>query len=239
MAHAHLNGSVNLENAEEVFRTVSAICGETVTRIPDGQADAATALASYEIFRRLRDEEHAILPGTRFQVSLGAATDWSDLQSILGGIQHEDLSVQWDAPIETLDAEELTARSRSVSGDVPFGYHLCGHGAGDIDDMGALVAAANRITQCSHAPPAWFSLPVPCERDDSAYFAPLAGLRLAAGTHPYLGLVHEDGLSPTQARIAAAKPYLRRFGVAAECGMGDKPRETVLKLLWLQLGAVV
>jgi hypothetical protein len=104
--------------------------------------------------------------------------------------------------------------------------------------MGPLVAAANRVSRRSDVPPAWFSLPVPRQRHNDAYFAPLADLRLAAETHPYLGLVHEDALAATQARIAAAKGHLRRVGVATEGGMGDKPRETVLKLLWLQLGAV-
>jgi len=39
MADAHLNGSLNLPSAEEVFRTVAAIVGEQVTKIPDGETD--------------------------------------------------------------------------------------------------------------------------------------------------------------------------------------------------------
>jgi hypothetical protein len=120
------------------------------------------------------------------------------LEGILGGIPHEDLAVQWDAPIETADADDLAALSRSVPDGVPFGYHLCCRGVRDIEDMGPLVAAANRVSRRSDVPPAWFSLPVPRERHDDAYFAPLADLRLAAETHPYLGLVHEDGLAATQ-----------------------------------------
>lgn len=37
MAHAHLNGSLNLASAEDVFRTVSAIAGPTIDRLPDGE----------------------------------------------------------------------------------------------------------------------------------------------------------------------------------------------------------
>lgn len=37
MAHAHLNGSLNLPSAEDVFRTVGSIAGESVDKIPDGE----------------------------------------------------------------------------------------------------------------------------------------------------------------------------------------------------------
>jgi hypothetical protein len=37
MAHAHLVGSLRLGSAEEVFRLVSAECGDSVSRIPDGE----------------------------------------------------------------------------------------------------------------------------------------------------------------------------------------------------------
>lgn len=37
MADAHLNGSLNLPDAETVFRTVSEIAGGSVARIPDGE----------------------------------------------------------------------------------------------------------------------------------------------------------------------------------------------------------
>jgi len=236
MAHSHLNGPVNLDGAEEVFRTVSSICGETVSRIPDGRPDAGAAVESYKIFKRLRDEEEAVLPGTRFQVSLVSGGAPDDLETILGAIAHEDLAIQWDLPIENVNPRALAVLSRRVPHGVPFGYRLRCRGVGD---MGPLVTVANAIAEHSTAPPAWVSLPVPRGRDDDAFYSPLDDLRLAPETHPYLGLVHEDGLAATQARIAPAKRHLRRFGVAAGCGMGEVPRATVLKLLWLQLGAVV
>jgi hypothetical protein len=37
MAEAHLNGSLNLPSAEAVFRTVTAISGDTVAKLPDGE----------------------------------------------------------------------------------------------------------------------------------------------------------------------------------------------------------
>jgi hypothetical protein len=40
VAQAHLCGSLNLESAEAVFRTVAEISGDTVSRIPDGETGA-------------------------------------------------------------------------------------------------------------------------------------------------------------------------------------------------------
>lgn len=37
MADAHLNGSLNLPSADDVFRTVAAIAGDSITKIPDGE----------------------------------------------------------------------------------------------------------------------------------------------------------------------------------------------------------
>jgi hypothetical protein len=241
MAHAHLNGSINLAGPEDVFRTVSSIAGETVTRIPDGTADACpgAAVASYEIFKRLRDDEEAILPGTRFQVSVPSHGPAAGLDSVLAAVPSGDLAVQWQVAIDRAIPDETAELSARLCDDVAFGYHLCAGPAEGVNDLSRLVALANAIAQRCARPPTWFSLPVPIDRDDEAYFAPLADLRLAAETHPYLGLVHEDGLPAIQRRIAAAKPHLPRFGVCTECGMGDRPRAAVLKLLWLQLGARV
>jgi hypothetical protein len=43
MAQAHLNGSLNLPTAQEVFRTVSAIACDSITKIPDGETDQRQA----------------------------------------------------------------------------------------------------------------------------------------------------------------------------------------------------
>ena len=75
-------------------------------------------------------------------------------------------------------------------------------------------------------------LPVPIERDDEAYFAPLQGLDLPDGTDLYLGLVHhEDGVEGAMRRIAAASTAASRFGIATECGLGRGPEERTAPLL--------
>jgi hypothetical protein len=89
---------------------------------------------------------------------------------------------------------------------------------------GLLAAAPRRID--------WIHLPVPIERDDGAYFAPLAGLPLPEETALVLGLVHhEDGVDGAMRRIAAAATAVPRFGVATECGFGRGPAERTVPLL--------
>jgi bacterioferritin-associated ferredoxin len=78
-------------------------------------------------------------------------------------------------------------------------------------------------------------LPVPRDRDDEAYFAPLAGLELDAGTRLHLGLLHlADGQEGAARRRAAATAQLTRpFGVGTECGFGRQKPEDVRALLEL------
>ena len=73
---------------------------------------------------------------------------------------------------------------------------------------------------------------VPIERDDDAYFAPLASLELPVGTELYLGLVHrEDGAEGARRRIETASRFVPEFGVATECGIGQAPAGTTADLL--------
>jgi hypothetical protein len=77
-------------------------------------------------------------------------------------------------------------------------------------------------------------MPVPRDRDDDAYFAPLAGLDLRPGTEVYLGLVHQtDGVDGARRRLSAATKALPQFGIATECGFGRRPPDTVADLLAL------
>jgi hypothetical protein len=63
-------------------------------------------------------------------------------------------------------------------------------------------------------------LPVPIDRTDDGFFAPLEELHLAPATELYLGLVHaRDGVPGTVRRIAAAKKRVGVFGIASECGI--------------------
>ena len=72
----------------------------------------------------------------------------------------------------------------------------------------------------------YFHMPVPRDRTDDAYFAPLENLRLHPESELYLGLVHHDDAQGDAARLRAARRYARVDGVATECGMarGDPSR---------------
>jgi hypothetical protein len=77
-------------------------------------------------------------------------------------------------------------------------------------------------------------MPVPIERDDDAYFAPLDDLEIG-DTELFLGLLHkEDGADGAKRRIAAAERHVGQFGVATECGMArDAERHEIAPLLAL------
>lgn len=240
---------------------------------------AAAARESWEVFRRLR-EEGVIAEGIRFQVSLPTplavvssffsgddraaiepvyeAAVLRELDEILSGIPHEDLSIQWDVASEmgiieraagygkVMDAwwpgdpfDGLVARLAALVDAVPegveAGVHLCYGDAGEKHfvepaDAGNLVRYANAVIAASSRPLTWLHLPVPIERDDEAYFAALADLTPVAEL--YLGLVHrEDGAEGARRRIAAASPFAADFGVATECGIGRAPAGTTEDIL--------
>jgi hypothetical protein len=78
----------------------------------------------------------------------------------------------------------------------------------------------------------WLHLPVPIDRVDQAYYAPLESLELSPSTELYLGLVHDrDGVPGTLKRIESASRYVKRFGVSTECGLGRRPPDTLSELM--------
>lgn len=94
--------------------------------------------------------------------------------------------------------------------------------------MRVMVELANAIFARDTRTIDWLHLPVPRNRDDDAYFAPLEELKLPSETQLYLGLVHyTDGLEGGKRRMATATRYAPEFGVATECGLGRRPPETI------------
>ncbi len=323
----HLNGSIPLANAEEVFRVTSSILGNRLQRIPDGETGVRTnwigwqagflarnpalefipadpnvysslphfklrpgitanelvfdntgyadaALASYEVFSQLK--KSGVIPvHYRFQVSLPtplapivgfiAEEDqatvqpayekamFADLDRIASGIPHNELAIQWDVAIEfgllegvaftnyaharTSVIEQLVRLGNQVPENVELGYHLCYGDAGhkhfvEPADTSKLVEVANGIAAGLKRSLNWISMPVPRNRSDDAYFAPLKSLQLHPETELYLGLVHlTDGVEGTRRRIEAAQHTIADFGVATECGFGRRPSETIPDLL--------
>jgi hypothetical protein len=166
-----------------------------------------------------------------------------EVERISNAIPHHDLAIQWDVCIEMLAwdgrwsgahsfpgmeqvfAATFARLAAAVPADVELGFHLC---YGDLDakhfveptDATKLVEMANLLARSIERPITWIHMPVPRDRDDDAYFAPLTNLRLAPSTELYLGLVHAiDGVEGTVRRMATASKYVSDFGIASECGI--------------------
>jgi hypothetical protein len=121
---------------------------------------------------------------------------------------------------------------------VMLGFHFCygdlaHHHLVEPTDLALSVRMANLAVSYSVRPVSWIHMPVPISRADDAYFAPLGKL-LNRGATVFLGLIHlNDGVDGSVKRAEAAKRYLRRFGVATECGLGRRPPETLADVLYI------
>ncbi|GAA2174246.1 hypothetical protein GCM10009846_19450 [Agrococcus versicolor] len=201
-------------------------------------------------------------PGSRAAFEpIYAAALRAELDRILAAIPHDALAIQWDAAVEFAILERqrdvafvvepwwgadalagVVERLRDVGAWVPaaveLGYHLC---YGDVEeahfvqpeDAGTLASVVRALLATTTRPIAWIHLPVPIERDDAAYFAPLSDVDWG-GTTPVLGLVHhEEGVDGALRRARAAARSVPPFGIATECGFGRGPHERTVPLLEL------
>ncbi len=181
----------------------------------------------------------------------------ADLDRLLARVPHDDVAVQWDAAVETVMADQepallepmasrLAALMDHLPADVPVGLHLC---YGDFEhrhmieptSLATQVALTNAVTAHAARPPAWISFTVPQDRDDEAYFSPLAGLENHPATELYLSVVpyHPDRQreGTIDAQVALIDRYLpeggRPWGICTECGMARADREDVPRLIEL------
>ncbi len=178
-----------------------------------------------------------------------------ELNTITAAIPADQLAIQWDTAVEfgILEGtfashltdplpdvlDRVVRLGNAVPPGIELGYHLC---YGDSNhkhfceptDAGHLVDVANGINDGLERRLDWIHMPVPKERLDDAFYAPLASLQLSQETDLFLGLIHmTDGEDGTLRRIAVARRHCGGFGVATECGFGRRPAETVPPLLQL------
>jgi len=187
-----------------------------------------------------------------------------ELDAIAAAIPHRDLAIQFDiasAVFARLEHGEPTVYGRTkdemlerfssivtdladrVPADVELLFHFCYGDANhrhaiEPSDMGDMVEMANRLRRKIKRPIDLIHMPVPRNRLDAAYFAPLRGLALAADTELALGLVHyTDGLAGTKRRMDVAREFVADYAVATECGFGRRAPETIPELLRLHVAA--
>jgi hypothetical protein len=215
------------------------------------QVSLPTPLAVPMVF--LPDDQLAVEPAFRAMLL-------AEIDGICAEIPHDELAIQWDVSPEFIVLEgawrtqladipggiasRLAELGNYVPDEVALGYHLCygdlGHKhAVEPRDTANLVDITNRVAAALTRPLNWVHMPVPRDRDDPGYFAPLQDLRLAPDSDLYLGLVHAtDGVAGARRRIAAAALFRDAFGVGTECGMGRRAPAGIPALLDLHRAIV-
>jgi hypothetical protein len=181
-----------------------------------------------------------------------------EIDKIAARLPHDEIAIQFDvasavfARLERNDASSygrdkaetlatfgkiLIDLGNHVPRDIELLFHFC---YGDSNhrhvveptDMADMVAIANRLSRGMARSIELIHMPVPRNRADHGYYAPLKGLELKQGTKLSLGLVHHtDGVEGTRRRLAAAERVVKDFSIATECGFGRRRPETIAELL--------
>jgi len=166
VADAHLNGSLNLPDAETVFRTVSRIAGDSIGRIPDGETDDRLGWIE-ALFPRLRTvpalEEVAQIGGYKAQPIFGLRDGYSgeDVQipelgyaaaaresyAIFAALRSEGViapGTRFQVSVPTLMACTLSIRPEDLAAiDPAFASRL----RSEIDEIVAAVPAEDLAIQ--------------------------------------------------------------------------------------------
>lgn len=181
-----------------------------------------------------------------------------EIDKIAAALPHGELAIQFDvasAVFARLQRNEpnaygkdraamlarfsaiLTDLAEHVPADIELMFHFC---YGDSNhkhvveprDTADMVDMANRLSADIKRPITLIHMPVPRDRGDDGYFAPLDRLRLKPETELCLGLVHfTDGVAGARRRLAAAGRHVEAFSIATECGFGRRDPATIPELL--------
>ena len=165
-----------------------------------------------------------------------------EVRQITAAIPPTDLAIQWDALVETRlledgaatlwpygDKQQITSRLvrlvDQIRDTAEAGIHFCqGDGTSRLvepEDLRAVVDVANQLAQHTARPLTWLHIPIPRERTDVGYVAPLGDLIRREATELYLGLLHlADGIDGARRRMDAVERVIDNFGIATECGWG-------------------
>jgi len=181
-----------------------------------------------------------------------------EIDKIAAALPHDDIAIQFDiasAVFARLERdqpspygktkEEMQATfsaivvrlAEHVPADIDLLFHFCYGDAGhrhvvEPTDMGDMVDYANRLAGQLRRSITQIHMPVPRDRSDAAYFAPLRRLKLDPATRLCLGLVHyTDGLEGTRKRLETARQFVSDFSIGTECGFGRRDPATIPELL--------
>ena len=180
----------------------------------------------------------------------------AEVSNIVKHIPANDLAIQWDCATEVQDSyaavpglpaegriernvDQFRTLNRAIPETVELGYHFCFGTLGgwprfSPDDLSATVELANAAIEASGRRVDWIHIPI-LPDVKGPFFAPLKNLK-SRGARVYLGVIHHmDGFNE---RIALAREYLPRFGVAGYCGFGRVPPEQMPIVLNEHLQAI-
>lgn len=239
-ADLHFDNFGYADWAEESYATFKRLKGEGV--IPATTRFQVSIPTTQVIMQsRILPQELPVI-GPAYEAAI-----MREVEKICAAIPHAELAIQWDctepvgyemAPVGARGGmiERMIGYAKPVADDVELGYHLC---YGDWEhkhmvqpqDAGNLVEIANAVSAGVRRDIGWFHLPVPRDRDDDAYFAPLRNLKLHPETQLVMGLIHHtDGIEGTMQRMQAANKVVSGYAISTECGMGRRPPETIQEL---------
>lgn len=173
----------------------------------------------------------------------------AEIAAILAKIPNEDIAIQWDCAWE-ISAVYGTARDNAAEADIAthtgaierlsknipecvhLGFHFCfgtfgGWPAFAPASLDRAVALVNESVKATRRRVDWVHIPTLDTLDDR-FYAPLADLN-TDGARVYLGAIHN--MTTLKDRLTVARKYLPQFGLAAYCGFGRTPPETMPQVL--------
>jgi len=168
-------------------------------------------------------------------------------------IPPSDLAIQFDAASEILDIQDfydwtgnddkferqISAVGRvspQIPSEVMLGYHWCygtlgGWPITPLESLDLCTRLSNRAVELAGRRVDFIHMPVPKERTDDAFYAPLEQLKIG-DTKMYLGIVHhDDEPGGFEKRLHAARQHLDDFGVGSVCGYGRRPESELPAVL--------
>lgn len=186
-----------------------------------------------EALAREIDRIAASIPQDQLAIQLDVAS------AVFARLERSEVSAYGASKDETQAAfsKILIKLAERVPADIELLFHFCYGDANhrhvvEPTDMGDMVELANRLSVGISRTIELIHMPVPRDRDDDAYFAPLKKLRLKPETELCLGLVHyTDGVAGTRRRLATAEKFVSDFSIGTECGFGRRTPETIPELL--------